>query len=96
MPNYQGIFLRGSGSQAVNINAIAGSNTAVQKMYNSPSIGTIFADEAAQTQTSDYVNQINQEVKTFVTGGSGLVRIRFRLIIVMQLVVKIILPPTTQ
>ena len=65
-------------------------------MYNSPSIGTIFADEAAQTQTSDYVNQINQEVKTFVTGGSGLVRIRFRLIIVMQLVVKIILPPTTQ
>ena len=31
VPNYQGIFLRGSGSQAVNINAIAGSNTAVQK-----------------------------------------------------------------
>jgi len=71
VPNYQGIFLRGSGSQAVNLNAIAGSNTAVQKMYSSPNLGTVYPDEAAQIVTSDYVNQINQEVKSFVTSANA-------------------------
>ena len=71
VPNYQGIFLRGSGSQAVNLNAIAGSNTAVQKMYSSPNLGTVYPDEAAQIQTNDYVNQINQQVKSFITSANA-------------------------
>jgi microcystin-dependent protein len=71
VPNYQGIFLRGSGSQNVNLNAIAGSNTAVQKTYTSPSLGTIFPDESAQITTSNYVNGINQTVKSFITSANA-------------------------
>jgi microcystin-dependent protein len=71
VPNYSGLFLRGSGSQAVTLNVIAGAGGAVQKTYNSPSLGTVYADEAAQIQTSNYVNGINTEVKNFVTGGSA-------------------------
>ena len=71
VPNYQGIFLRGAGSQIVSLNAIAGSGNPVAKTYTSPSLGTAYADETQQITTSNYVNQINQEVKTFVTGGSG-------------------------
>jgi microcystin-dependent protein len=70
VPNFQGIFLRGSGSQSVNLNAVAGSNTAVQKMYSSPNLGTVYADEAAQIQTSNYVTSINQEVKSFITSAN--------------------------
>jgi microcystin-dependent protein len=71
VPNYQGIFLRGSGSQNVNLNAIAGSNTAVQKQYTSPALGTIFPDESAQITTSNYVNSINQTVKSFITSANA-------------------------
>jgi microcystin-dependent protein len=71
VPNYRGIFLRGAGTQIVSLNAIAGSGNAVAKTYSSPPLGVTYADETQQTTTSDYVNQINQEVKTFVTGGSG-------------------------
>ena len=71
--NYPGLFLRGAGSQIVSLNAIAGSSgNAVGKTYTSPPLVTTYADETQQITTSDYVvNQINQEVKTFVTGGGG-------------------------
>ena len=71
VPNFRGLFLRGAGSQIVSLNAIAGSGNAVGKTYTSPALGTTYADETQEITTSDYVNQINQEVKTFVTGGSG-------------------------
>jgi microcystin-dependent protein len=71
VPNYKGIFLRGAGTQAVNLNVIAGAGGAVQKTYNSPSLGTIYTDETAQSTTSNYVNGITQEVKSFITGGNA-------------------------
>jgi len=71
VPNYSGLFLRGAGSQAVNLNVIAGAGGALQKMYSSPNLGTVYADEAAQIQTSNYVNQINQEVKSFITSANA-------------------------
>ena len=40
-------------------------------MYSSPNLGTVYADEAAQIQTSNYVNQINQEVKSFITSANA-------------------------
>ena len=71
VPNYKGIFLRGAGTQSVNLNVIAGAGGAVQKTYNSPSLGTIYTDETIESTTSNYVNGINQEVKSFITSANG-------------------------
>ena len=71
VPNYKGIFLRGAGTQSVNLNAIAGGGGAVQKTYNSPSLGTIYTDESIEVQTSNYLNSINQEVKSFITSANA-------------------------
>jgi len=71
VPNYKGIFLRGAGTQSVNLNVIAGSGGAVQKTYNSPSLGTIYTDETIESTTSNYVNGINQEVKSFITSANA-------------------------
>ena len=71
VPNYRGVFLRGAGTQIVSLNAIAGSGNAVAKTYNSPPLGTIFPDETIQSTTSSYVNSINQEEKSFITGANA-------------------------
>lgn len=71
VPNYKGIFLRGAGTQSVNLNVIAGAGGAVQKTYNSPSLGTIYTDETIESRTSDYVNGINQTVKSFITSANA-------------------------
>jgi len=71
VPNYKGIFLRGAGTQSVNLNVIAGAGGAVQKTYNSPSLGTIYTDETIESTTSNYVTGINQEVKSFITSANG-------------------------
>ena len=67
VPNFQGIFLRGAGSQTVNLNVIAGNGGAIQKTYNSPALGQIFPDETAQSTINSYVNNITTSVRSFVT-----------------------------
>jgi len=70
VPNYCGLFLRGAGQQTVSLGAVAGSNTPVAKIYQSPALGYIIPDQAQEINTSDYVSSINTEIKTFVTGAS--------------------------
>ena len=71
VPNYQGIFLRGAGSQNVNLNVIAGGGGAIQKTYTSPALGQIFPDETTQSTTKPFVDNITTTVRSFVTSVSS-------------------------
>jgi hypothetical protein len=70
LPNYNGVFLRGAGSQAVNLPVIAG-RTPVVKVYSSASMGTVVPHETEEFLTANYIYQINQEVKSFITSPNG-------------------------
>jgi microcystin-dependent protein len=70
VPNYNGIFLRGSGNQPVSLRVIPG-RTPVVKVYSSQALGTIVPHENEEIITANYVYQINQEVKSFVTSPNG-------------------------
>jgi microcystin-dependent protein len=70
IPNYNGIYLRGAGSQAVNLRVIPG-RTPVQKTYSSASMGTVVPHENEEIITANYIYQINQEVKSFITSPNG-------------------------
>ena len=70
VPNYNGIFLRGSGNQPVNLRVIPGRG-AVVKVYSSQSLGTIVPHENEEIITANYISQINQDVKSFVTEPNG-------------------------
>ena len=70
VPNYNGIFLRGSGNQPVSLRVIPG-RTPVVKVYSSQALGTIVPHENEEIITANYVHQINQEVKSFVTEPNG-------------------------
>ena len=59
VPNYSGIFLRGAGSQ--NLDLVFGSPA---KQYSSPPLGIFVTDKAVQP--SNYVTSINQNVKSFL------------------------------
>jgi microcystin-dependent protein len=59
VPNYQGVFLRGAGSQ--NLDLVAGSPA---KQYSSPGLGIFVVDKSVQP--SNYVTSINQSVKSFL------------------------------
>ena len=72
VPNYQGIFLRGAGSQNVNLNVIAGGGGAIQKTYTSPALGQIFPDETTQSTTKPFVDNITTTVRSFITSVSSI------------------------
>ena len=71
VPNYQAVFLRGSGSQFVAQPVVAGSGNPVGKYYTAPNLGTTLCDQSIQTTTSTYVNNVSTQVKTVVTGLTG-------------------------
>ena len=60
VPNYKGIFLRCKGSQTVQ-----------GKTYTAPSLGTTLNDQSTYFSTSNYVDNINTQVRSVVTGSSG-------------------------
>ena len=70
VPNYNGIFLRGSGNQPVNLRVIPGRG-AVVRVYSSQSLGTVVPHENEEIITANYISQINQDVKSFVTEPNG-------------------------
>jgi microcystin-dependent protein len=59
VPNYKGLFLRSTGSQSVQ-----------GKTYTSPVLGTTLNDKSTQFTTSEFVDHIHTEVRSFVTGSS--------------------------
>jgi microcystin-dependent protein len=70
VPNYKGIFLRGNGSQDVQLRVIAGGGGPIIKQYTSPSLGTTVIDQSTYFETSNYVDSISTTSKTVVTGMS--------------------------
>ena len=71
VPNYQAVFLRGSGTQFVAQSTIGNQQGApVGKNYTAPSIGTTLVDQSIQTTTNTLTPNI--QVKTFVTGGTAM------------------------
>jgi microcystin-dependent protein len=72
VPNYQGIFLRGTGSQDVRLNVIAGSGGAFFKNFSSPDLGQAVPDQSAYFSTGNYVDQISTQTRTVVTGSPSL------------------------
>ena len=67
VPNYKGIFLRGAGQQNVELEVIGGN---VYKSYQSPVLGYTVRDKSTQFTTSEFVDNINTQVKSVVTGSS--------------------------
>ena len=63
VPNYQGVFLRGYGSQ--NLALVYGQPA---KQYTSPPLGAYVVDKSVQP--SNYVTGINQNVRSFITSAS--------------------------
>ena len=60
VPNYKGMFLRCTGSQTVQ-----------GKTYTAPALGTTLNDQSTSFSTSNYVDNINTQVRSVVTGGSN-------------------------
>ena len=69
VPNYKGIFLRGAGQQNVQLEVIGGN---VYKSYQSPVLGYTVRDKSTQFTTSEFVDNINTEVRSVVTGSQAL------------------------
>jgi microcystin-dependent protein len=63
VPNYQGVFLRGAGSQ--NLALVYGEPA---KQYSSPPLGAYVVDKSVQP--ANYVTGITQNVRSFVTSAS--------------------------
>jgi hypothetical protein len=63
VPNFQGVFLRGYGSQ--NLALVYGQPA---KQYVSPPLGIYVVDKSVQP--SNYVTGITQNVRSFVTSAS--------------------------
>lgn len=59
VPNYKGLFLRSTGSQSIQ-----------GKTYTSPNLGTTLNDKSTQIITNEFVDNINTQVKSVVTGSS--------------------------
>jgi microcystin-dependent protein len=71
VPNYQGVFLRGAGSQ--NLDLVYGQPA---KQYTSPPLGAYVVDKSVQP--SNYVTGINQTVKSFLEkANSNVIGISF-------------------
>ncbi len=70
VPNYKGIFLRGVGSQDVQLRVIAGGGGPIIKQYTAPPLGTTVIDQSTFFETSNYVDSISTTTKTVVTGMS--------------------------
>jgi microcystin-dependent protein len=68
IPNYNAVFLRGASNQTIGIKS---GNVWISRTYTTPGLGTIVPDQITQMKTSNYVNNINQNVQTFVTGPSA-------------------------
>jgi microcystin-dependent protein len=76
VPDYRAVFLRGAGSQNVRLNVIAGGNgPVVFKNYSAPDLGKTVIDQSTEFTTSAFVNDIQTEVKSVVTGSSAYVGI---------------------
>jgi hypothetical protein len=73
VPNYKGIFLRGAGQQNVQLNVIAGNGGPIIKSYQSPNLGTTVIDQSTEFNTSFFVDNINTQVQSVVTGSSAYV-----------------------
>jgi microcystin-dependent protein len=69
VPNYKGIFLRGAGSQDVQLNVIAGGGAAIFKNFQAPDLGRAVPDQSAYFSTGNYVDQISTQTRTVVTGS---------------------------
>jgi microcystin-dependent protein len=69
VPNYKGIFLRGLGSQDVQLNVIAGGGAAIFKNFQAPDLGRAVPDQSAYFSTGNYVDQISTQTRTVVTGS---------------------------
>ena len=72
VPNFQGIFLRGAGSQDVRLSVIAGSGGAFFKNFQAPDLGRAVPDQSAYFSTGNYVDQISTQTRTVVTGSPSL------------------------
>jgi microcystin-dependent protein len=70
VPNYKGIFLRGNGSQDVQLNVIAGAGGPIIKNFQSVELGRIAIDQNTSFSTNNYVDNISTTNKTVVTGMS--------------------------
>ena len=64
VPNYQGCFLRSSGSQTLDLQIPSSPKT-----YVSPPLGGFITDKSVQP--SDYVNSITQSVRSFITNANA-------------------------
>ena len=60
VPNYSGVFLRGLGSQTLNLQIPSSP-----KNFMSPGLGLFVTDKSVQP--SNYVNGIIQAVRSFIT-----------------------------
>ena len=71
VPNYSGMFFRGSGSQTLDLQVPSNP-----KSYVSPPLGVYVSDKSVQP--SNYVTSINQNVKSFLErGNSNIIGISF-------------------
>jgi hypothetical protein len=62
VPNFNAVFLRGSGSQTVN-----------GRTYNAPNMGSVASDTVGQTTSSNqFVNNVSTNSQNFLVSASGL------------------------
>ncbi len=62
VPNFNAVFLRGSGSQTVN-----------GRTYSAPNVGSISSDSIGQTTSSNqFVNNLSTSTQNFILSASGL------------------------
>ena len=72
VPDYRAVFLRGAGQQNVRLNVIAGGGgPIIFKGYTAPDLGKTVIDQSAELITSAFVDNINTQVKSVVTGSSA-------------------------
>ena len=64
VPNYSGVFLRGSGNQVLDLQVPSNP-----KSYVAPPLGIFVTDKSVQS--SNYVTSINQNVKSFLEGANN-------------------------